>query len=190
MDLHTWLIEAHRDARARLMGAVVSKVPTDRWAEQADGGGSSLTWILLHTARHHDLALNTAIRNGSPLFASHREALGLTSAGASVGLAEREHEATTALVSPDALKQYLTEVLDAGDEWLADLSIQALDTVPDTERRLLTLAHIDPVAYDWLVAMWNTRPVHWLVQWPMLGHLHSHIGEAIAVRNRLGYNPF
>jgi hypothetical protein len=66
----------------------------------------------------------------------------------------------------------------------------ALDTVPDTERRLTQVAGLDPDELGWLVRMWQGRTVSWLVQWPMLGHVNAHTGEAVSVRNRLGLSPF
>jgi len=32
--------------------------------------------------------------------------------------------------------------------------------------------------------------VWWFLQWPVLGHGHAHVGEAISVRNRMGLSPF
>jgi hypothetical protein len=192
VDLRSWLLDAHRDMRARLDGAVLAKVPTERWTEQADGGGSSITWLVLHLVRHHDLALNTAIRNRPPLFAQHVETLGLDPAVASTGagLTEREDHTVSAALRPDALVQYATAVFDATEQWLQRLSAMAMDSIPDSPRRLTRQAAIDPDEFGWLLSMWNGRAVHWLVQWPMLGHANAHIGEAVAVRNRLGYNPF
>jgi hypothetical protein len=43
---------------------------------------------------------------------------------------------------------------------------------------------------DWLHRMWADKPVWWLVQWPVVGHGHAHVGEAISVRNRMGLSPF
>ena len=194
VDLRTWLSDAHRDARARLSGAVTDRVPRERWSEQADGGGSSLTWLLLHTARHHDLALQTAICNRVPLFADHRHALGLSPTdhdpAAGIGLTEREDPVATTQIDNAALLDYLNAVLDAGDAWISQLSTLALDTVVDSRQRLTELAGLPTDEFGWLLDMWTNKPVHWLVQWPILGHLQSHLGEAISVRNRLGYSPF
>lgn len=192
VDLRSWLLDAHHDMRARLDGAVLAKVPTERWTEQADGGGSSIAWLVLHLVRHHDLALHTAVRNRPPLFAQHLEALGLDPAVVSTGagLTEREDPAVSAALFPDALVQYAAAVFDATEQWLQRLSAMAMDSIPDSSRRLTRQAALDPDEFGWLLSMWNGRAVHWLVQWPMLGHANAHIGEAIAVRNRLGYNPF
>jgi hypothetical protein len=81
-------------------------------------------------------------------------------------------------------------VFDATEQWLQRLSAMAMDSIPDSTRRLTRQGALDPDEFGWLLSMWNGRAVHWLVQWPMLGHANAHIGEAIAVRNRLGYNPF
>ena len=43
---------------------------------------------------------------------------------------------------------------------------------------------------DWLHGMWNAKPVWWLLQWPVVGHGHAHVGEAISVRNRMGLSGF
>jgi len=192
MDLRAWLIDAHTDLRGRLSGAVIGLVPRQRWTEQADEGGSSIAWLLLHLARHQDLALTTAIRDHPPLFLAHRDALGLADSPTWAGLPEREDRAVaaSAAAGPDALIAYVDAVFDATARWLDHLSAMALDTVPDTARRLADLAHLPADQLDWLFSMWGNRTVSWLVQWPVLGHGNAHVGEAIAVRNRLGLSPF
>ncbi len=195
MDLRAWIQDAHHDLRPRLVDAVLHRVPRDEWAVQADGGGSSITWLVLHLTRHHDLALQTAVRNRTPRFAAHAEALGLTAvragaALASAGLTEREDREVSLAVQPDALVAYLDDVLEATARWLHRLSGMALDTTPDTERRLTELAGLDPDEVGWLIRMWHGRTVSWLVQGPMLGHVSAHTGEAVSVRNRLGHSPF
>jgi hypothetical protein len=190
MDLQAWLLDAHSDLRRRLFGAVIHQVPTERWDEQADGGGSSITWLLLHLARHQDLALTTVIRNKPPHYLSHAAALGLADAPPSSGLGEREQPSVTVLVGPDALVDYVTATFDATERWLNKLASMALVVVPDTPRRLQTKALLDPDELEWLFGMWSGHTVDWFIQWPMLGHAQGHLGEAIAVRNRMGLSPF
>jgi hypothetical protein len=192
VDLRTWLLDAHRDMRTRLDGAVLAKVPVERWAETPPGGGSSITWLTVHLARHHDLALQTAIRNRAPLFTELLPVLGLDPAhhAAGTGLTEREDTVVTEAIDPAALVAYVAAVFDTTERWLQRLSAMAMDSIPDTGRRLVRLGGLDTDDFGWLIAMWSGRPVSWLVQWPLLGHANAHIGEAIAVRNRLGYNPF
>jgi hypothetical protein len=141
-------------------------------------------------ARHHDLAINTAIRDQTPLFDAHRAALGLADAPATVGLAEREDPAVSAIPPAGALVTFLDDVFDSTEKWLAGVGTLMLDTVPDTSHRLAHKARLSVDDVDWLHRMWSGKPVWWLVQWPVIGHGHAHVGEAISVRNRMGLSPF
>jgi len=190
MDLRTWLLDSHADLNTKLLGSVMHQVPIESWQVQADGGGSSITWLVLHLARHHDLALTTAIRDHAPLFEAHRADLGLADTGPGVGLPEREDPAISALVGADALTAFAVAVFESSANWLDGLSAMALDTVPDTARRLEQHAHLPVDSFDWLYRMWSGKTVGWFVQWPVIGHGNAHVGEAISVRNRLGFSPF
>ena len=190
MDVHTWVANDLQSVRSKLNDSVLSVIPAQRWVEQADDGGSSVAHLLLHVARHQDLALTTAIRDHQPLFASHREALGLADAGPSAGLSEREDPRVTEALPLESLVAYLDTVFDATAAWLDGVGTMALDTIPDTSRRLTDKAALSTDDVGWLHRMWDDKPVWWLVQWPIIGHGHAHVGEAISVRNRMGLSPF
>jgi hypothetical protein len=190
VDLHQWISADLTGLRDRLRASVIDAVPHERWHEQVDGGGSSITHLLLHLARHHDLAITTAVRNHAPRFAAHRDALGLADAPAWAGLPEREDPAVSAAVGATALLAYLDEVFTATATWLTAVGTMALATIPDSGRRLAARADLPVDDVPWLHRMWADQPVWWLVQWPVLGHGHAHTGEAISVRNRMGLSPF
>ncbi|MEI7546556.1 MAG: hypothetical protein WCK21_00650 [Actinomycetota bacterium] len=190
MDLHAWMTADLASVRSKLFDSVVRLIPRDRWHEQADGSGATLAGLLLHIARHQDLAVNAVIRNHSPLFQAHREALGLADAGLSVGLSESEDRAVTAHLRPALLLNYLTAVFDQTAEWLQPLGSLVLDIEPHAERRLTTNAGLDREELPWLYTMWEGKQLWWFVQWPVLGHAHAHIGEATSIRNRMGLSPF
>ena len=164
MNVHSWIVNDLESMRSKLNDSVLSVVPTGRWVEQVDNGGSSIAHLLLHVARHQDLAVATAIRNHPPLFEAHCAALGLDDARPSAGLPEREDPAVS--------------------------NSLALDTIPDTSHRLVDKAGLAVDDVDWLHRMWTGKPVWWLVQWPVVGHGHAHVGEAISIRNRMGLSPF
>ncbi|MEP7113878.1 MAG: hypothetical protein ABI862_11470 [Ilumatobacteraceae bacterium] len=190
MNVHTWIATDLDSVRDKLQTSVLSVVPRQRWVEQADGGGSSIVHLLLHVARHQDLAVTTAIRNHPPMFADHRAALGLEGAPLSAGLSEREDTSLTAVIELDPLLSYVGAVFRATQTWLRDVGTMALDTVPDTSDRLSDKAALSVGDVGWLHRMWADKPVWWLVQWPVVGHGHAHGGEAISVRNRMGLSPF
>ena len=190
MDLRSWLLDAHADLRGRLFASVISMVPAERWTERADGGGSSIAWLLLHLARHQDLAISTAIRNQPPLFLDHRERLGLAAAPTWAGLTESEHPDQSGAPASDALVAYVDAVFVATAAWLDKLSAMALVSIPNTRHRLEAKALLSPDEVGWLFSMWDAKSVDWFVQWPVLGHGNAHVGEAISVRNRMGLSPF
>ena len=190
MNVHTWIANDLRSVRSKLSDSVLSVVPTQRWVEHADDGGSSLAHLVLHIARHHDLALSTAIRDHPPIYFHHRTALGLDRAPASAGLPEREDAAMTAVVPFDPLLSYFDAVFTATETWLDDVGSMTLDTVPDSARRLTDLADLSVDDVGWLHHLWSDQPVWWLLQWPVVGHGHAHVGEAISIRNRMGLSPF
>ena len=190
MDLHRWMVTDLEAVRTKLFASVIDLVPTERWHEQVDGGGSTITHLLFHIARHHDLAVNTVIRADEPLFIHHRQALGLSDRPTGVGLAEKEDTSATALVSPEPLLAYVREVFAATAVWLEPLGTMVLDSMPNAGHRLTKHALLDHDELPWLYSMWLDRPVWWLLQWPVLGHGNAHVGEAISVRNRMGLSPF
>jgi hypothetical protein len=190
VDLHQWMLSDFAAMRSKLFDSVIRLVHPDRWHEQADGAGSTLAGLLLHVARHQDLAVNAVIRNHEPLFIAHRAQLGLAELRPEVGLAEAEDRAATALVEPDALLHYLTDVFDQTRDWLEPLGSLALDIEPNTAYRLTHRGGLDADEVPWLYSGWEGKALWWLVQWPVIGHGHAHVGEAISIRNRMGLSPF
>jgi hypothetical protein len=190
MDLRAYLLDALADLRAKVFGSVVDRVPSERWTERADGGGSSIAWLLLHLARHQDLAIATAIRNHPPLFLAEREHLGLADRPTFAGLTEAEDPSVSAAPSPDALMNYVTGVFAATERWMKRLSLMALDSIPDSGRRLEARAQLSRSDVGWLFDQWQGKTVNWFVQGPVLGHGQGHVGEMVSVRNRMGLSPF
>lgn len=190
MDLHQWMLTDLAAVRTKLFDSVVGLIPTERWHEQADGGGSTVTHLLLHIARHQDLAVNAVARHHELVFAEHRDALGLADAAPGAALAEKEDLSLSRLVPPDALVAYATAVFDATRAWLEPLGSLVLDHVPDTPHRLTNEGGLSRDDLPWLYGMWEGKPLWWFVQWPVLGHGNAHVGEGISVRNRMGLSPF
>lgn len=190
MDLHQWMLNDVAAVRAKLLDSVAALVPTDRWLERVDGGGSTFTHLLLHVARHQDLAVTSVIRNHDALFLAHRDALGLADAPAGAGLSESEDLDISRQVTPDALLAFVHDVFDATQEWLEPLGSMVLDHVPNAEYRLTHHGGLRQDELPWLYRMWHDQPIWWLVQWPVIGHGNAHVGEGISLRNRMGLSPF
>ena len=205
MDLQQWIADDHASVLTRFENAIGVRVPVSRWKDHGrqeqgrqeqgtnDNGGTtpSIAWLLFHMTYHQDLALNTGVRNHPPLLEQHRAGLGLAGFAPAAGLTESEDLAVTEALDLGALRRYADVVNASTQDWIDDISILALDSIPTSSWRLEHKAGI-PAENDmsWLHAMWTDKPVSWLVQWECIGHGHTHVGEMTGIRNRLGLSPF
>lgn len=204
MDLQQWIAQDHAFVLGRFDSAIGQHVPVERWkggspthdggvdgASAHDGVSPTLAWLLFHITVHQDLAINTAIRNQPPLIARHRDDLGIDHLPPWSGLTEAEDPEVTSALDLDRLVDYVRAVNARTSDWIGQLSVMALDSVPANSYRLATLADIPADgAMSWLHSMWDRKPVSWLVQWECIGHGHAHVGEMVGIRNRLGLSPF
>lgn len=189
LNVRGWIAADFAAIRSRLW-SLIDIVPTSDWHTAVDGGGSTVAHLLLHLARHQDLAIATATRNQPPLFARHAAALGLDGDAPGVCVSEAEDPTVSTRIACGPLVDYVGAVFDATAEWLDITGSMVLETVPTTSARLMRHAALDIDEFGWLHRMWDERPVWWLLQWPVLGHAHAHTGELISLRNRLGLRPF
>jgi hypothetical protein len=190
MELREWITAEHSGLRARFGQSIAAHVPVARWRERAGAGGSSIAWLVLHTAWHEDLAMRAAVQGDHPLMATWRANLGLQKAAPADGLGEAEQEDVTAAVDLEALGAYAAAVHDGTTDWLVSADLTAFDDVPPAGARIADLADVTSDAVPWLHAMWNGKPTAWFVQWEAIGHVQGHLGEMISMRSRLGLSPF
>jgi hypothetical protein len=190
VELRQWIGAEHDGLRERFATAIAPHVPPSRWRERAGTGGSSIAWLVLHTAWHEDLAVAAAVQGTEPRLVHWRADLGLDGEAPHAGLGEAEDEAVTAAVDLEALTAYAAAVHDATAEWLEQADLAAFDDVPPASTRIAELAGVTTDAVPWLHAMWTGKPVGWFVQWEAVGHRQGHLGEMVSVRGRLGLSPF
>jgi hypothetical protein len=190
MELRKWITAEHDGLRTRFDQSIAVHVPADRWRERAGAGGSSIAWLVLHTAWHEDLAMRAAVQGADPLMATWRADLGLEKVPPAGGLGESEQDDITAAVDLDALRAYAGAVHDETSGWLGAADLGALDDVPPAGARIADLADVTPDAVPWLHSMWDGKPAAWFLQWEAVGHVQGHLGEMISVRSRLGLSPF
>jgi hypothetical protein len=191
VELGAWLVDDLAAVRARFLNAIAAHVPEERWAERADGGGSSIAALLLHVTVHQDLAVHTVLGGQSPRFAAAAADLGLD-AGASplASLQEAEDPELTRALDLAALQGYAGEVHDDVAAALAQVTATELEARPPASERLAAVGGVDYDQAPWLHAMWDGKPAAWFVRWELLGHAQGHVGEMVSVRDRLGFRPF
>ena len=176
MDLRTWLLTEATEGRTRLQSQVLDRVPSELRSVRP-GGGSSINWGLHHVTTHAELALGVLAQS-------------LTSVDSACGwggLEEEEPDWSVELDSDD-VQQRALEVLERIVHFVDELPLERLDFRPDVVVALEDIG-VDTDRFAWLVRMWGNEPASFLVRWPLIGHVGNHVGELVAVRNRLGLSP-
>jgi len=189
MDLCSWIINDLKALRARLEGGVLKTIPSQQLLKRADGGGIAPSYVLWHLARHHDLAVNGALRVGaSAVVEDWTDRLGVAD-NLWRGLAESEDCELTEVLDPEAVGGYALAVLDTTTDWLSSHGLPEMNSHPDTASALQAIGTPED-RFDWLYAMWDGKPAAWFLQWSAVGHGYNHLGELVSIRNRLGFSPF
>jgi hypothetical protein len=188
VDLRRWIIADLTSLRARLQNGFVNIIPAERWRERVDGGGVAPVYVAWHVARHHDVAVNAVLRDEPEVLDAWHDRLGFAT-DTWRGLAESEDHALVDELDAVAVGNYLLAVLDASVQWLDAGALPDLASIPDSAAALRRLG--TPVdRFDWLYAMWDTKPAHFFLSWEAVSHGYNHLGELTAIRNRMGLSPF
>lgn len=186
--LRRWIVDDMTSARARLVGGVLDLVPAERLPGVVDGGGVPPVYVLWHLARHHDVAVNGVLRGGDQVVLAHTSSLGV-SEGLWRGLSESADLDLVDVLDPAGVVAYTRAVLDSTVEWLGEADLNALDSTPDAAAILAAMG-TPTDDFDWLYRMWDAKPARWFLSWEAIGHVVTHTGELVSLRNRLGLSPF
>lgn len=189
MDLNRWMADEMDDMRGRLRSSVLDVIPIDRHKEQVDNGGSTVTSLLWHIARHQDIAINSVVLDEPQVHADHVHRCNATELDPSDGLAEAESQAITELLDPAGVVEYYEAVCERTSKHLAAGTLNDLDRVPDSATRLMA-AGVKRDSVPWLFNMWEAKPVSFHVRWEAISHGVTHTGEMVSMRNRMGLSPF
>jgi hypothetical protein len=192
MELRSWILGEHTNVCDRVRGQVFSRVPRARWDERPGDEGSSISWILWHTLRHQDVAVNAVVRGIDEVLwrDGWLERVGAAAFPVpATGLSEADDRAAAKALDPHALDGYAEAVWAETTSWLAAVPLDELDRVPDAVAGLQR-ASVREDDYAWLYRMWDGKPVSFHVSWEAIGHGCNHLGEMVHVRNRLGIAGF
>ncbi len=188
MDLRTWIASDLDSLGNRLANGILSVIPHDRMTERVDGGGVAPIYMVWHTARHHDVSVNSVLRRAPQVLDDWADRVGLDG-DVWRGLAEAEDQELVSQLDAESVNGYLMAVIESTKQWVTTGDLSALDSTPDSTSCLEEMG--TPVdRFDWLYGMWSGKPGHFYLAWEAVGHGYNHLGELTAARNRMGLSPF
>lgn len=188
MELSDWIGGDVASLRQRVVSGFINVVPSERWREQVDGGGVAPVYVLWHTARHHDVAINGVLRRRAPVLDEWMDRVGISS-DTWRGLAEGQDHELVDQLDPHMVGQYFVAVLDESLAWLAGHPPLDPRSVPEA-RTALAEIQVPVDRFDWLYDMWTDKPAQFFLSWEAVGHGFNHLGELTSIRNRMGLSPF
>jgi hypothetical protein len=191
VDLRSLLLAQHADVGTRLTNQVLARVPPDERDARPCAESSSITWLLWHTLRHQDVAVNAVVRRMDEVL--HRDGwtdrVGASAFPAGAGLAEADDRAAAAQLDAGAVEAYAAALWADTAAWLGAVTPAELDRVPDAAAGLRR-AGVPAESYPWLYRMWDGKGVAFHVSWETVGHGYNHLGEMVHLRNELGRGGF
>lgn len=191
MDLREWIATEHLDVCARLRSQVLERVPVERWDEPAGGTGTSVAWVLWHTLRHQDVAVNAVVLGGDDVLSTGDWAarVGADRLAPGAGLSEADDRASSACLVVTELAAYAEAVWSSTAAAITTIDLDALERIPDAHEALRRL-RVSDADYDWLYRMWDGKPVSFHLRWEAIAHSVNHLGELANLRSSMGIRAF
>jgi DinB superfamily len=151
---------------------------------------NSIAWLLWHTARSEDMAINRLMANRPDVL--HGKGwvprLNLSRRDMGTGMTDEEVAEFTARIDVPALRGYNAAVGRRTQEVVRSLRTEELDDVPDPAhvRRVLEEEEVMGPNAAWLEALYVGKNKGWLLLQLALRHPTGHLGQATLVRKMQG----
>jgi len=178
MNLTTYLQKQFANLNG-VLHAIVGDLTDEEWLARPAPGQNTIGYTVWHLPRTQDNFLQTWIRGHAEVVHSDRWAhwRHLRPLGVGIGITlEEADEIARAVQLPDVLA-YADEVHQTMSTWLAEVSEEELDPVPDARRRLAAFPEYQTPGYLEEVDNLLGLPAWGLLIRPCMGHIHRHLGE-------------
>lgn len=144
-------------------------------------GLNSIAWILWHTARTEDVAINVIVAGRRQVFDDGNWAARLKISRRDVGTGMTFDEVSdlSAHVDIPALREYRAAVGRRTRDVAKSSPRQEWDAAPDLSRLSMAVAQgaFGPNA-GWVERFWAGKNLAWFFSWVAVGHNFSHLGQA------------
>ena len=168
--------------------SIQSVFTPEEMKERIDGRGNSIAWLMWHTARTEDLAVQTLIKGEDQLLfqSDWSERLGIDVSHIGTGLPEEELGEFSKSINVEAADEYWKTVAKNSFEWLKSTTPEQLDEKVDVEKRLEGVPDVIVAGNTALTQFWNNRTTAFLFQGPVISHGYIHVGQMQEIGGRLG----
>ena len=190
MDLRLWIL-AEIDQMRFSYRITAGAVPKNQWALRPREDANSVSFLVWHMARWHDLAVNVFVRDMEPVFAQGWHDRLRIGPEPGTGFTTEQVDVLSRDVDPSELGAYFNAVLDHTHSWISGITndelAHVLDAPVDTDVAWSKCPALLPPAASWVPDFqrgWNGAT---FLRWTALGHLHWHFGELLTVTTALGH---
>ncbi len=178
MNLTTYLQKQFANLNG-VLHAIAGDLTEAEWLARPAPGQNTIGYTVWHIPRTQDNFLQTWIRGQAEVFYSDRWAHwhSLRPLGVGIGITLDQSDEISRTAQLADVLAYADEVHQTILTWLAEITEEELDQVPDAQGRLKAFPEYQTPGYIEEISDLFGLPVAGLLIRPCMGHVHRHLGE-------------
>jgi hypothetical protein len=170
---------------------LVADLSDSEWVSRAAPGANLLGFIVWHTARQQDNAIQTLVRGVPEVIWDQRwkGRGGLTTPGTGAGFSPAEADQVAHTTRRSDALEYADAILAAHLTWLHQLAETDLDAIPDLPAHLASYPEYQRATFQAEIRDLIGMPVWRFLIGTSIGHIRGHLGEADSLKTILRARP-
>ncbi|HEX9389043.1 MAG TPA: DinB family protein [Anaerolineales bacterium] len=178
MDITTYLQKQFANLNG-VLHAIAGDLTEVEWLTRSALGQNTIGYTIWHIPRTQDNFLQSWIRGQAEVFHSDRWAHwhSLRPLGVGIGITLDQSDEISRTAQLADVLAYADEVHQTILTWLAEITEEELDQVPDARERLKAFPEYQTPGYIEEISDLFGLPVAGLLIRPCMGHVHRHLGE-------------
>jgi len=167
--------------------SIVDDLTDEEWISRPASGQNMLGYTVWHIPRIQDAHVQTWIRGIPEVIRSDRWAdwYHLKPLGNGVGISLEDADKVSYATKKSDVLQYADEVQKETSGWLATISEEDLDKLPEIQQHLSQFPEYQTPGYIEEAGGLFDQPIWSQLMRPCIGHVHRHLGELEIVKTIL-----
>ena len=191
-QVHTGTVIGPHDANdISYVDLILSGVSDEQMRVRPAAGVNTLAWLVWHTARAEDIAVNAMVAGGPQVLdAIWLGRLGVSSRDMGTGMTPAEVAHFSDRVNLEQLRAYRDAVAHRTQEVVRSIAPEGwADGVDENLKRAVADGVFGASVAPFMEAFWSGKPRKWFL-WQPTGHAFYHVGEMACIRGLLGLPGF